>query len=271
MSELKAPNKQRGFVTLDSIVRSYLMDIGAGMERYEQGKHWAIDAYRDFHFDVAQEIKTVELSMTAWKAVEWPVDYVDWAIIGIRINGEVRAFTNNEALALYFDDVDEDGFPDPQPAADGDEPYNPADLSSTYNQKFYFWNNINRQGSDTGQMYGLAIKDTGLGYFRINKTRKEIQMNPALSSDTKIYLEYISDGLDPCEKTVVNLYAAKLIRLYIHWQRLDYSKSVPKWKIDAAQDRYEKEQKKVQTRIQKVSIADILEVARDAYHPSPVL
>lgn len=256
MSEIKEGNRQRGIVTIDSVVRSYLMDIGAGMERYEQAKHWVLEGYRDFHFDLAQEIKTAYLTLTPWKAVELPIDYVDFVMIGVNINGDIRVFTNDERIALP-DEAIIDGDPDAA-TEEGDLPL------ETTGQRIHFYN-VNSRGEDAGQLYGLLVKNNGVGYYKINSERREIQFSPHVKGDTTIYLEYISDGINPCEKTVVNIYAAKLLKLYAHWQRHTFAKSSTGLEKREAKDNYWNEFYKVQNRIQKITAADVLEVARDGY------
>lgn len=255
MSEITEENRQRGFVTLDSIVRSALMDIGESMHRYEQFKHWAIEAYRDFHFDLSQEVKTAYLPLTAWKAVELPVDYVDFVMIGVNINGDIRVFTNDDRIALP-DEAIIDGDPD-----DAEEE---GDLPLTTTQRMYFYN-ITSRGEDAGQLYGLLAKNNGVGYYKFNKERREIQFSPHINGDTTVYLEYISDGIDPCEKTVVNVYAAKLIKLYIHWQRHSFAKSSTHADKNLAEKTYWNEFNRVRSRMEPITIADVLEVARDGY------
>lgn len=255
MSEITEGNRLRGFVTLDSIVKSALMDIGESMHRYEQFKHWAIEAYRDFHFDLSQEVKTAYLPLTAWKAVELPVDYVDFVMIGVNINGDIRVFTNDDRIALP-DEAIIDGDPD-----DAEEE---GDLPLTTTQRMYFYN-ITSRGEDAGQLYGLLAKNNGVGYYKFNKERREIQFSPHINGDTTVYLEYISDGIDPCEKTVVNVYAAKLIKLYIHWQRHFFAKSSTRSDKDLAEKTYYNEFNRVRSRMEPITIADVLEVARDGY------
>lgn len=256
MSEITEGNRQRGFVSIDSCIRNSLMDIGAGMERYEQFKKWAIDGYREFSFDLSAEIKTAYLPLTAWKAVELPIDYVDFVMIGVNINGDIRVFTNDDRIALP-DEAIIDG--DPEDAEEvGDLPL------ETTGQRVYFYN-VNSRGEDAGQLYGLLSKSNGVGYYKFNTERREIQFSPQVKGDTTIYLEYISDGINPCEKTVVNVYAAKLIKLYIHWQRHSFAKSSTHADKREAKDNYWNEFYKVQNRIQKITAADVLEVARDGY------
>lgn len=252
MAEIVQQNKKRGVVTLDSIVRSALMDIGTDLSRYEQFKHWAIEGYRMFHFDHAKEVKTIKLELTAWKAVELPIDFVDYAMIGVVVDNKVEVFTNDNRISLYHHDAD---------PLDGD----PDDREAPTSESTYHFYNVTSRGEDAGQLYGLAVKDNGVGYFKMNRERREIQFTPHVDGDTEIYMEYISDGYDPCETTMVNVYAARLIKLFIHWQRHEFSKSSTGMERERAKDMYDKELFKVQSRLLDITVADVLEAARDGY------
>lgn len=263
-------DKPRGLVAMDDIVRGYLMDIGAGLERYEQGLHWGLTAFKKFRMDVSQEVKTVELPLTAWKAIQWPADYTDWVMIGVRVNGMVRVFTNDEGIALAFDDVAEDGFPDAQRVTDPftfdpttSDPTNPF-----LPQQLYFWG-LTSRGEDAGQLYGLTVKGNGTGYYKINKERQEIQFAPTLPAGQVIYLEYICDGYDPTKRTMVHTYAQDAIRLYMHWQRLKFSKSAGLGEVRDAKDDYYAELNRTVRRLNPITVSDVLEAARDAYKLTP--
>ena len=257
MSQITEDTTQRGIVTLDSCIRSALMDIGAGMERYEQFKHWSIEAFRDFHFDMAQEIKTVLLDLTAWKAVDIPDDMVDWVMIGVIVDNQIRVFTHDERISLYRPDADNDGVTDPITTT--------ATPTIQESVPYWFWSNRTSQGQDAGQLYGLTVKDNGVGYYKFNKERREIQFSPAVDSSQQIYLEYISDGIDPTEETTVNIYAAKLIKLYIHWMRHEFAKSSNAMEKQRAKDMYDRELFRVQGRLNPLTVSEILDCARDAY------
>jgi hypothetical protein len=259
MSQLVQPDRQRGVVSIDQIIRGVLMDIGAGMERYEQIKHWILEAYVDFNFDMAQEIKTVKLPLTAWRAAEWPVDYVDFVMIGVEIDNKIQCFTNDERISLFREDADEDGVIDDLTA--------PAELpvGSAPNDRLWFWSQINSNGEYKGGMYGLTVKSNGVGEFKMNRERREIQFSPFVDGSTEIYLEYISNGYNPTTSTVVNVYAAKLLKLYAHWMRLNYSVSATIAQKEEAKRMYYTEYGKVQNRLNPITVADVLECARDGY------
>lgn len=255
--------KQYGFTTLDACVRGALMDIGAGLERYEQMKHYGIDIIREFKFDMAQEVKTVALELTAWKAITLPDDYVDWAMIGVNINGAIRVLTHDDRIPFPTEDEQEDGYPPDIASLETLPETRDGNVLNT--ETLSFWN----YGEDPGGLFGLVAKDNGTGYFRLNRERKEIQFAPSIKSDTVVYLEYIADAISVCEKTVINLYAAKLVRLYIHWQRVKYQKSSSLAEILMHKKDYENEYDKVHTRLQKITVEDVLECARDGYRLTP--
>jgi hypothetical protein len=235
------------------------MDIGDTLARYEQFRHWAIEGFRELHMDLLQEIKTDKVPLTDWKAIELPVDFVDWVMLGVVINNNIQCFTNDERIPLFREDADEDGVIDaltaPTEHPVGDSP----------NDRLWFWNQLNSNGEYKGGLYGLTVKDNGTGYFKMNRERKEIQFAPSIDGSTLIYMEYISDGYNPQVSTVVNLYAAKLVKLYIHWMRLNYAKSSTIAEKEEAKRMYYTEYGKVQNRLNPITVADVLECARDGY------
>jgi len=248
----------RGFVSIDEIVKSYLMDIGAGMERYEQGKHWVLECYRSFNFDLDTIVKTVTLSLTAWKAVSLPSDYIDYVMIGVEFDKQIRLFTNDRRISLFqADNVPPNG--DPAPRIGSNSLPDPSDIS-----RFFFYNYDGR-GMDTGKLFGLSVKTNGIGEFKINSQRREIQFNLSLTSTTQIYLEYVSDGINPSEKICVNIYAAKLLKLYAHWMRHTFAKSSTIAEKQMAEKMYYQEYWMVQNRLFPLRAEDIMEIQRDSY------
>lgn len=260
MSEVIA-NQSSGFVTLDQCVRNALMDIGAGMERYETFKKWSLDTFNMFHFDMAQSVKTKRISLTPWKAIELPDDYVDWVLIGVQMsNGQIAVFTHDDRISLPTLDEDEDGEVDPI-VYDSEESL-PVVIDQ-YPSQYWFLTH-NEFGEDKGGLFGLTTKDNGVGYYKFNTERREIQFSPSVRGDTTIYFEYLARGREPGEKTVVNMYAAKLIELGIHRWRIHFSKASIAEK-DLHRRAFYEEYYRVQSRILKVSVEDVLECARNGY------
>lgn len=259
---IEKEDKARGYTTLDKIVRECCNDIGAGLERYEQFLQWAQDAYLEFRMDVAREIKTVEIPMTAWKAVEWPIDCINPCYIGVRHKGKLIVFTSDPDIPLYHDVEDGERVANELTTTtlEGDIQVCPDRIV-----KFF---NTNSHGEDTGGIFGFLAKDNGVGYFRHDRTRRETQLSPIVDTQ-KVLMEYVATAHSPCKATIVPLSAKKMHKNYVHWQRLLFSKSAAKWERDDAERLYWNEVKKVAERHDDFSIADILEMAIDSYAGSP--
>jgi len=258
MSNTKQGGRQKGFVSLDECIKNSLMDIGETMHLYEKHKKWALDTYKSFNFDLDAIVKTVSLSLTAWKAVVLPDDFVDWVMLGVEFDKQVRLFTNDRRISLFqADNVPPNG--DPAPRVGSNSLPDPSDIS-----RFFFYNYDGR-GMDTGKLFGLSVKTNGIGEFKMNKDRGEIQFNISLTSSTPIYLEYISTGINPTEKICVNIYAGKLIELGIHRWRHHFSRSSSIAEKQLAEKAYYQEYYMVQNRLCPLRAEDIMEIQRDAY------
>jgi len=259
MSNTKQGGVQRGFVSLDECIRNAIMDAGETMHVYERYKKWALDTYKSFNFDLDAVVKTVQLSLTAWKAVTLPDDYVDYVMIGVEFDKQIRLFTNDRRISLYLpDNVPPNG--DPLARTGSNTTPDQSDIS-----RFFFFNYDGR-GMDKGKLFGLAVKSNGVGEFKMNKERGEIQFNLALNSTTPIYLEYISTGIDPTEKICVNIYAGRLIELGINRWRHFNSRSSNMAEKQYAEKMYWQEFYAVQGRLFPLRAEDVMEVLRDSYN-----
>lgn len=257
---------------IDNVVKGVCTDLGEGEERYVQYLHWALEAHKDWHLDQAKEIKTIELDLTSYKAAELPDDYVDWTKIGIRCGNTILTFTHDEDMP-FAKDQDGDNVPD----VDENCPnFDVTDFSLVESAgaglnsfAYYYYNLLNSKGQDYGKIYGLTAKDNYQGYFRVNKEREEIQFRSNIINLTTIYLEYISNGYEPCGESLVHPYAAKLITLYVHWMRKKHNKLSARWEVQDAKTEYWQEFDRVQYRMFDLSVDDILEHWRDSYTQLP--
>ena len=245
--------------TISQAVDSWLMDLGEDRSRFEQGLHWCLEGARDWHFDQARQVKTDMVKMTGYKAIKYPKDMVDWVKVGIKSGDRIYTFTRDNSIALHHD------------CEDGELIDNPPNQDSVFADPellgevgYFFYGNALEL-----PLYGLAVKDNGLGYYSDHPEQKEIQLATNLPSSTKIYLEYISDGWDPNKETLLHPYAFKLIKLYAHWMNLKYNRSVPRSHVQEAKQEYWDEHDRVSWRMFPLTVEDVLEVSREAFMSSP--
>jgi len=153
---------KKTYETIDNIARGVCMDLGEGLERYEQYLHWALQAHKDWHLDQAKEIKTVEIDLTTYKAAPLPDDFVDWTKVGIRCGNTILTFAADNYMPFAKDqdgdcinDADEDC-----PSLDVSD-YSVVEGAGTQQQGFayYYYNTLNSKGQDLGKLFGLSAKD----------------------------------------------------------------------------------------------------------------
>lgn len=264
--------KKHVYETIDSIVGGVCKDYEEGLERYEQYLHWALKAHKDWRMDQAKEVKTALITLNAYKAIDWPVDYIDWTKVGVKCGNQILTFVNDDWMSFPFDSTDVGTEPDLDP-----ECIDVTDtqdlLSNGYaidGQGYYYYNLFNEKGQALGKLYGLTSKDNYLGYFRINREREQIQFRSRFTNLKQIYLEYISNGYSPCAETLVHPYAAGLIALFVHWQRAKFTRPYPRGQVIEHKQDYWEEFDRVNGRQFNLTVEDILDVSRDGYTLTPV-
>jgi hypothetical protein len=256
------------FKTISQIVDGVCLDLGEGSHRKEQYYHWAIKHIERWNMDQAREVKTVELKLTPWKAIELPKDCIDWIAIGIQAGNVIKTFVHNRDIALLHQkDAAGVKMYNDNPK-DSDYDIEASDVYTEYQWPFY---NFTSYGEDPGRLFGLMVKDSGLGYFTENRNQDscEIQFKTKIKAGTKIYVEYLSNGFCPCKETLVHPYACELIALGIHHERLKFDKSAPRSVVYEAKQEYEEEFRRVVDRMWDYSIEDIIEDIRGSYKLTP--
>ncbi|MEJ7644274.1 MAG: hypothetical protein WKF87_06745 [Chryseolinea sp.] len=235
------------FYTLSAAVYSVLDDIQAGEERFSQFLKYAIDAAREFTFDALHEIHFAVIPMLQWKQIAFPSNMVDWTVIGVRSNGQMKVFTRDSGIGHFNEDeVFEDISTVP---AVGSIPI--------VGQDNYF--------HDGAGLYGSRISANQSGYFNVDWKNRVFNFHNTVNNVGNVYLEYITDGINYCGQTVIHPYAFRAIQLYIHWQRKENDDKYSESASARAKHLFEQEYTKVIVRNLNLSIADIKEALRSQY------
>ncbi len=243
------------YVTINEIVKNALIDIGENTEHlYQRFLHWAIEGLKDFYYDTAKEIKTISVPMNATKTIDFPLDYVDWTKIGMVIGDRVWTFAVNDQLALKKE-VDECGNPTAKPT------HKLANIAPTdlLNYGGYWFYNYN--GNST---YGYGGACHNIGYYRINRERRQIEFSSEVNTN-EVYLEYISNGVNPNGGSVVNEYAAKLVKMYVQWMHKEHSNKFHTHDKERARSLYYNELRIVRARLSNFDAQDFIDATRKGY------
>lgn len=238
------------YVTLNKIVKDAIIDIGEQTEHlYPRFLHWAFDALKDYSFDDSNELKTVLIPMSQIKTIELPIDCSNWVKIGLVINGRVRTLTTNNNIALnqVFDDC-------------GNEEMKPSVQQDTalYYANGYVFYNYNGHNVLSHGNCGIS------GNYRFDVERGRIVFGPEVPT-TDIYLEYISNGVNPNGESSVNEFVAKTIKLYILWMRKENSDKYSLGIKERARSLYYNEHRVMQQRINSFEPKEFIESVRKGY------
>lgn len=260
-TSLRIPSKVQDnaeFYTLSAAVYSVLEDIEMGEELFNRFLHFAIEGYKEYHFDQSHVIEVVEIDMLPWKQIKLPPNYVDWVKVGFRCGDLIKVLTKDANISKAFTMVN--GVPQENAPAVPILDASSSDIIPLYN--YYGW----------GQnLYGIALNWNHLGYFDVDDKNRVINFKETVTGLTKVYLEYIGDGINYTGQTIIHPYAFRQIKLWIHWQRKENDDRFGEGERARALSLYENEVDKVAMRQLDMSLDDIREALRAGHRQTPKL
>lgn len=214
---------KKTYRTISSLVDDALMDVQEGASRKLQFTRWALKYAEEVYFDhVQSEVKTVKITMKPWKAIELPDDCVDWISVGIQCGEVVKTFVRDKYIALLHDE-DENGQKVANEPCDSWD--NLEDVPVEVGSMFPFYN-LTHLGEDPGKLFGLRVKDNGLGYVQENTNGDicELQFAGDIPANSKIYLQYKGTPINPCSETLIHPFFSEYVVAGIHVERCRFSK-----------------------------------------------
>lgn len=249
------------YVTIDQIVRSTLGDRGETNHLYSSYMRFAIKGYREFNYDHALEIKTESLAMTAYNAVNLPCDFVDWVKIGVPVGDRILRLSPGSDINLINTTDD-----------DGDETTNISANEVDFGYDDYYehqgeWYGLyfNARGENLGRNFGNG-GSTG-GQFVIKKDREQIQFTSDINCDN-IYLEYITDGINPSGGTLVHKYAQSTIEAFIHWQVAKFKFGAASNEAQALKQEHYNQLRIYKARVNPLTPSILIDIANGSYRRS---
>lgn len=157
---------------------------------------------RELKLDVWQDLKTLYLPVTDRKTIILPQNFVDYTKIGAKIGQYAVTISVNDKLNLLDRDPNSTDFVN---GLLSQNLPNGLDFNSYGGYYFFNYNGSNLSCAGTG----FVTK----GSFRIHEEKnfKELLIDYDFPF-THIYIEYITDGFDPCGETMVDPYFADYVK-----------------------------------------------------------
>ena len=192
-----------------------------------------------FHIPIAG-IKHVELSLSSINTIDVPEDYIDYVRIGRVVNGKVVTFSLNPDLSKTID----------------------KSCGEDTNPNMNIENNL-------PNYYNFG---TGGGYNSMYYTYDKRERRLIFQGDTltgKIYLEYISTGINDTGKTFIDRRAVPALRAYVIWQIKENDDKAPLWDRQRKAAIYDQEVRRLGNAIYNLTIDEMMDALYQGYRQTP--
>lgn len=257
------------YYTISAVAQEAASDQGLYSEHmYFQYESWALSGYREAQFDFAQEIKTVLIPMNSLRVAELPCDCIDWIKIGIKIGERVYTVGLNTDMAR-INEADSCGNLLPntprQPVSAQPRGIN----MNAYIPAYFVFSNFNGQSIQgqtdpkMGIQDGLSIKE----YFDIEGKYPNIRIrfSSEMMMAAQVYVEYISDGIEPSGETYVNPYMYEYLRTYIHYRRTEGNDNISLGVKRDWETKMERKRNIAAQRINSITPDDVINSSRKGF------
>lgn len=242
------------YITLDSIVRSYLLKKRYPIHFYIETLAQMAECLSELQWDVIGVIRTVKLTIGDYGAATLPCDYKDWIKIGLPNGQYVRPAVQTSGMNRLnnFD------------AATGDKIlYADPNTNTAYGFSNFVW--FNDKMETTGRFYGGFTSKGDV--FSVIPERNEVQFDNHFCGNYAI-MDYISDGSEADSATKVDGYAKMTIEAYSDWKYKENSRNYGLGDKAWARKIFDHEQGILRGRVNPLTIADIKNAVRRNTHGS---
>lgn len=253
------PPSEAEFFTASAATYSALEDLQYGVERFNQFHKWCLDGVLKMGLSGNYQVHSEEIAMLPWKAIRWPERMVTWSKIGIRCGGQFLAFINDEDMPMIHDEINcvKQPFDNSNIANAGmTDMYIPF-----YTEDLYY--------SGGGSHYYGVVASNAPGFFKADKRNRMFYFNCVVDNISSVYLEYITDGVNPEGTTIISRPFFLPLQNYIHWKRKAFDKNFGEGERQAAKAEFKQSFDDALVEDLDVSIEDIMDVLRRHYTLTP--
>lgn len=252
-SLLDQPNKvpHNQFYTLEACALDAAHDVRAGDEAHEYCLKYAIEAYKELQMDTLREIDAIEVDMLPHKQIDFPCESIDITKIGFRCGDIIKTMTVDKNIPRVWN------MENCEPVEN--MPLGDISMAPVGSIPLAFFGFDNSTGMVGPMYYGLQLTHNGVGYYNIDTKHRVINFKQ-VSYPGKVYLEYITDGINYNGHTIVHPYAYQAVKKYIKWARIEDDPKMARSEKDAKKYQWEDELQKLEGRMLDMNIEDVKEI-----------
>lgn len=221
--------------------------------------HYGIRCLEELNYDIPINVKITKLDVTSYQRAILPSDFVDVVDVSAKYGEHLLQLSLDPELNTSYNyeegTTNKIKFPDPAPVSFDNEL-----IYSTVNN----FGQYNEVGENIGRHFGLAADQKQS--YNIDKINGELVFDNALSV-SEVTVTYVSDGITTSSANTVTPYAEDTINKYIKYQRSLNSNAAAN-KIGLLKQEFVLAKKKLKSRLNALSFADILRSIRRGIHGS---
>jgi hypothetical protein len=196
----------QGYVKIRDIVFNTMAKMGeVTTHKFPDLLVYALDGYWEYQQDYKQEFRTVEIELNRSRTFKYPKDWVTFSRIGFQDGDRIETALPDQTLALKGKNK-----------YDAADPYTKEILNPLYG---YY----NEQGLPR-ELYAWTFRDFNKqGFYVLDHHCREIRFTEHMTN-RKVYIEYVSNELNPNSHTVISQDAYQVISSYIWKEVARYDK-----------------------------------------------
>lgn len=241
--------------TLDSIVRSYILERGLTWHDYFHVLVLAQTALKEIGMDVdiAINVKADIINVDPTNKLLVPLDCIQ--VIGLYVeNGDKIAPISRTDTINPLTLNDEAGNPIRRPLQERIYKENISLIDIGY----YYNTRINDKGEYLGRNFGTPSEQP----YQWQQFGSEIRIDVRLNVDC-ILMVYVTNGLSTTEKNVVHPFAEETIKSFIDWKFVERGQKRGVWEQRGMKSDYFNEKRKLYGRIHGLRIDEYLRTVRE--------
>jgi len=246
------------FTSLHTIVTGLLIRKQYPIHWYLQLLFEATRCFEEMHFDSLQNIQTVRLKADELGSVYLPCNAMDLIKVGVPHGQYVRPMFERDGINSLFN----------YDANDNKVLYPDEDFDlATIDRLFFNGAAIHPFDNRGLRFFGMGANDNTQSFKYISKENR-IQLNQH-SGRSEVIVQFIDDGTNADNATMVDPKAKATIEAYADWQMKENGRQYSQGDRERAKSKYEYEHKKYRARKNSMTKAEIMAMFRDAAKGSP--
>lgn len=244
--------------TLDTIVKGLLIKKQYPIHFYIQFLYLSTRAFEELHFDTLNNIQTKKLTANEFGEIDLPCDCMDIVKVGLPSGQYVRNLYQRDginSLANYDSN-------------DNQIPYGQDSFDLHILDNMLFKNYLIYPFDNRGlRFYGMGANDDTQS-FKYAPERNKILLNQSVGEKT-IILQYMTDGTDADNATMVDPRAKATIESYVLWQYKEGSRAYNEGERERAKQQFQSEHARLRARKNSMTKEDIIAIVRGAAKGTP--